>query len=392
MRSGTLRLWLTIMVATASVLVACPSMAVSFYASFSTDETIDSTTYLEEDIVLIDGTNISLFEATASLFSSSGEDIDALFVGDDGDLYFSTSGQATLIEGVDGGSTVIESGDVIRYSPTAPAGSQFSSYIADVGPNIDALWIENGVPYLSFGETDAVVGGNSLNVLDDQVFTLTGGFDLSSATVTVVLDSNDFLLDPGEEPDTGTDIDAFAITDEGDYLFSSSSSNSFLIEGGDPGNFMDFISRDGGVVYKLDPSDTGSFDAREESSIFYDPSAVFSGDPEPVVSVNVDALHFISGDDPPTGDADFNDDGIVNIADYTVWRDNLGGPGPVGNADGVDGVTAADYDIWKSQFGNSVPLVAGSSLAPASVPEPATWVTVTLLGSALMVCRRRIRG
>lgn len=95
---------------------------------------------------------------------------------------------------------------------------------------------------------------------------------------------------------------------------------------------------------------------------------------------------------PPTNNADFNGDGVVNIADYTVWRDNLGGPGPDGDANGVDGVDATDYAIWKDQFGSNAPMLSGLSTTPASVPEPATWVLICLLGSILILCHDRRWG
>jgi hypothetical protein len=58
-------------------------------------------------------------------------------------------------------------------------------------------------------------------------------------------------------------------------------------------------------------------------------------------------------------DGDFNGDMIGDAADYTVWRDNLGG------LYGPD-----DYNLWKGNFGAT----AGGgeiALAGAAVPEPA---------------------
>jgi hypothetical protein len=50
---------------------------------------------------------------------------------------------------------------------------------------------------------------------------------------------------------------------------------------------------------------------------------------------------------------DYNQDGLVDAADYGVWRDNLGQTGPElradGNRDNV--VDAIDYDIWRNNFG-----------------------------------------
>jgi hypothetical protein len=83
---------------------------------------------------------------------------------------------------------------------------------------------------------------------------------------------------------------------------------------------------------------------------------------------------------------DFNVDGVVNAADYTVWRNNVGtivavrGNDGDGNYDGR--VTPADYYVWKKHFGN----VAGGLGAnfderfPANVPEPGTLALLALAG------------
>jgi hypothetical protein len=54
---------------------------------------------------------------------------------------------------------------------------------------------------------------------------------------------------------------------------------------------------------------------------------------------------------------DFNLNGIIDAADYVVWRKNAG--------------TQADYNLWRSHFGQ--PAAAGAvATANAGVPEPAT--------------------
>ena len=51
---------------------------------------------------------------------------------------------------------------------------------------------------------------------------------------------------------------------------------------------------------------------------------------------------------------DYNNDGIVDAADYTVWRDSLGqnGTGLAADGDGDGSITQLDYNIWKSNFGD----------------------------------------
>jgi hypothetical protein len=68
---------------------------------------------------------------------------------------------------------------------------------------------------------------------------------------------------------------------------------------------------------------------------------------------------------------DYNLDGKVDAADYTLWRDTLGQSGmglaADGNRDAV--IDALDYEVWKSNFGVTASGGGNSALA---VPEPGT--------------------
>ncbi len=93
---------------------------------------------------------------------------------------------------------------------------------------------------------------------------------------------------------------------------------------------------------------------------------------------------------------DFNGDGVVNIADYTRWRDNLGGMDDLsGNGDETGGsagiVDAADYALWKGNFGMTAAASSSLSVANAAIPEPATMV-VLLLGVVPLAHRLRKRA
>ena len=80
---------------------------------------------------------------------------------------------------------------------------------------------------------------------------------------------------------------------------------------------------------------------------------------------------------------DFNLDGRVDSADYTVWRDRRGTNSLAADASGNGSVDQADYNIWKANFG-LVAATGGGSIgeAAAAVPEPATAVLVLLLALA----------
>jgi hypothetical protein len=75
---------------------------------------------------------------------------------------------------------------------------------------------------------------------------------------------------------------------------------------------------------------------------------------------------------------DYNHNGVVDAADYTIWRATLGqtGIGLAADGDGDNAVTQADYDVWKSNFGHAA---SGSGAGEAAaVPEPSSIVSVLL--------------
>lgn len=81
---------------------------------------------------------------------------------------------------------------------------------------------------------------------------------------------------------------------------------------------------------------------------------------------------------------DFNNNGTVDAADYTVWRNNLGAAAETslnGNGNGINGVDQGDYDLWKSNFGSSSGSGSGQALGiTAAVPEPTTGLLMLMVG------------
>jgi hypothetical protein len=82
---------------------------------------------------------------------------------------------------------------------------------------------------------------------------------------------------------------------------------------------------------------------------------------------------------------DFNHNGIIDAADYTVWRDHLfdeGAPYIAGDADGNGIVNISDYQIWKNHFAGGAAIGAAaialdqSSHSTANAPEPASFALV----------------
>jgi autotransporter-associated beta strand protein len=80
---------------------------------------------------------------------------------------------------------------------------------------------------------------------------------------------------------------------------------------------------------------------------------------------------------------DYNDDGIVDAADYIVWKKNVGQPaGTLPNDDTGMPIGDDQYNLWQTNFGNTE---AGSG---GAVPEPTT-IALLLIALAPLIARRQ---
>jgi hypothetical protein len=97
--------------------------------------------------------------------------------------------------------------------------------------------------------------------------------------------------------------------------------------------------------------------------------------------------------------ADYNANGVVDAADYTVWRNTFGQIGaglPAdGNASGQ--IDAGDYDFWRANFGLGVPgdgagggTLASGTFASGTVPEPAPGVFYLMAAAPLLLRRTKL--
>jgi hypothetical protein len=128
-----------------------------------------------------------------------------------------------------------------------------------------------------------------------------------------------------------------------------------------PGNVFELLTADGGVSGMFDEIRLPEL-ADFHWSIVDNPNAF---------AVQLDANVIVLP-------GDFNFDGTVNAADYTVWRNGLGTL-----------YTQDDYTAWKAHFGQTAGGSAGSSRVPAGVPEPTALLLVLLAIAATVATRRR---
>ena len=90
---------------------------------------------------------------------------------------------------------------------------------------------------------------------------------------------------------------------------------------------------------------------------------------------------------------DYNRNGVVDAADYTVWRDTLGSTTDLrANGDNTGAssgsIDQADYAFWRTHFGETVTGTGAGAVASANfdaaVPEPVTLWLATLGAAGIL--------
>jgi autotransporter-associated beta strand protein len=123
------------------------------------------------------------------------------------------------------------------------------------------------------------------------------------------------------------------------------------------GNQFTVLTAAGGVTGEFDTVQLPTLNVGLAWAIHYEPNSIL--------------LEVVAG-----LPGDYNDDGVVDAVDYTVWRNNLGSPTALPNDD-TPGVGPDDYDRWKLYYGDSLPGSGGlAATPPQQAPEPSGFALV----------------
>lgn len=100
---------------------------------------------------------------------------------------------------------------------------------------------------------------------------------------------------------------------------------------------------------------------------------------------------------------DYNQNNVIDAADYTVWRDLMTTGGTLPNDPTPGSITESDFTYWRDHFGDSLTPGSGASsdlpvslltdaAGPSTVPEPSTSILLAIALPVLAAGRRRRRG
>jgi hypothetical protein len=160
--------------------------------------------------------------------------------------------------------------------------------------------------------------------------------------------------------DNGTNLTALRRVSASDPHFKDSTYDSYIFQNASP-NLVGTVGTD----------------VRQD--LLMEPTANFTSTIRRLELTNVDvaALRDVGWMTVPQIDSqpgDYNKNGIVDAADYVVFR---------------KGLASGTYSTWRANFGEGTPGASpANSIHPAAAPEPAAWMLLLLAISPYLVSRR----
>lgn len=279
--------------------------------------------------------------------------------------------------------TIVEQGAgslTTKYTGTIKSDRQQGTIAFLAGSVIDANVSGNWRPLADAtdGTAPADYGGRANFTVIVQVPVYFAGRDLAadlSSDPNAINGSNQFSLAATNLTFTGGEI-AYRAS-----IGSPADSQTIVGEGGTlSGNGTIGLVTQGGLVYEtLKFPVNATFEFGDTSATI---SLTLTGE------INARALI-------PASYGDYNQNGVVDGADYVVWRDTSGqtGVGLAADGNGDGQVTNADFTLWRSKFGQSAGVGAGDGLSiEGAVPEPGCAVPLLAAVAAGVLRRGRLRS
>jgi hypothetical protein len=256
-----------------------------------------------------------------------------------------------------GGSLSITGGDPVMF--LAYDSDDSADYeISDGELTVGNLWFRFGNGTLT--QTGGTVNAAQL-VLGEGGNPLTSAlYDLQDGTFNVAGNAN-IGRAPGGENFPGSDLGSLQISGGvatfGDLLFGTDPTDQVVLS--DSG-VLRIVQSNYSVASALADIAAGNIAGVDLS--------VSTVDVGGVLYTQINAQVGLAGD--------YNDDGIVDAADYTIWRDTLGSTTDL-RADGNNNhvIDDGDFWLWKSQFGASL---GNASRSTETVPEPCSALLMAL--------------
>ncbi len=223
--------------------------------------------------------------------------------------------------------------------------------------------------------------------------------------------SNLFYWDGIDDNLNGLDVDDVAFVQADNALFKMISNGTFTADASDQmvtGGLIQETSFDGSIhthpQYRVEALDATtplagiylvSLQVRMEGLETSDPFFLAMGTSAIDNNALLAAYDWIETNiemltSPPMPAGDYNGDGLVSLADYTVWRDTLGSTTDLaangddtGTSQGV--IDDADYAVWNDALGGTAMAMNLSSTTP--IPEPAGHVAFVAAGVLALLSR-----
>ncbi|MCA9241387.1 MAG: autotransporter-associated beta strand repeat-containing protein, partial [Planctomycetales bacterium] len=256
------------------------------------------------------------------------------------------------------GGTVVDGGTLLANNPSGSATGSGGVIVND-GATFGGAGSSAGLTTVNSGGTLAP-GASAGRLTVDAVQFIPGATFLAEVTSAGAVPGVDYdqLFVNGAATLGGNLVVDLA----GGTTPAAEDSFSILTAGSLNGEFANVT--DGGFVNELNGQ--GAFRVR------------YSSIPNDVVLTDYQSVRFLAGD--------YNGDGTVNAADYTVWRDNLGAPAStLINDPNLTSIGAEQFATWRDNYGVSLPPI-GFAIG-AQAPEPRSLLLALAL--AFPALRRR---